>query len=693
MFNTIFTIPNELNLSFLDSETSFEQLSLDEKLYAYAMYKASWAGSLIVARQTSPESERLIRFFTMILRETELNKLLDLNDSCIKHFLNYVTMLFGNLGNYLSFGDSKFIPQLTEEQFKNVIIEYFPPYYNMYLELEHSIFSLDSTDKYLGYPPQITTYFSQNMSEDECKMVDRYLTHIKLEGWNTRCYKETVYDKIRALTKNQFVTVNENGLNALYVVSIASAYDPSIEQNVENFEGYNFLITYQDHQNELKEIVKYLHMAIPYANSTQQKMINSYMWHFKYGNINDHKESQKIWVTDKGPAVETNIGFIENYRDPSGIRSEFESFVSIVDKEKTKKFKRLVDNSNTFIQMLPWNQRYGSTFEKDTFLAPDFTALDVVTFVTSGLPAGINIPNYDEIRQTIGFKNVSLDNVIRTGYKTTELPKYLSVADGQIYNTYAEKAFAIDVAGHELFGHGSGKLFTELSGQFNFDTNLINPITNQQISTWYKDGETWSSKFGKLSSSYEECRAECVGLFLASFPEIHQVFEYPGEEFEDISYTSWLWMIRAGILGISAYNLDKKEFTQAHSRARYVIYKVLEEASVLKIEFNELENDFIINVNRELIPTVGLSALTDFLVKLNIFKATADYENAKILFDQYSFVSDYNLKIKEICENNQKPRTMYIQPTLKLAHNNVEYVKYNNQPIDFIKSFLDKNIC
>ncbi len=74
-------------------------------------------------------------------------------------------------------------------------------------------------------------------------------------------------------------------------------------------------------------------------------MISKYIESFQTGSIEAHKDSQRAWVKDIGPVVETNMGWIENYIDPENARSYYSGLVAIVDKEKSAKFKQLVVNS------------------------------------------------------------------------------------------------------------------------------------------------------------------------------------------------------------------------------------------------------------------------------------------------------------------------------------------------------------
>lgn len=89
----------------------------------------------------------------------------------------------------------------------------------------------------------------------------------------------------------------------------------------------------------LEEVNYYLAKAREYAaNDNQRDMLTLYIEHFKTGSIDAHKDSQRKWIRDKGPVVESNMGWIEVYIDPENIRAYFEGWVAIVDKAKSEKF-------------------------------------------------------------------------------------------------------------------------------------------------------------------------------------------------------------------------------------------------------------------------------------------------------------------------------------------------------------------
>lgn len=90
-------------------------------------------------------------------------------------------------------------------------------------------------------------------------------------------------------------------------------------------KGTKLRLIYGDYNKEMTTIAGYHKKAAELsANKNQKDMHLAYVKSFEEGSMVAHKESQRYWVKDKGPMVESNIGFIETYRDPHGIRGEWE---------------------------------------------------------------------------------------------------------------------------------------------------------------------------------------------------------------------------------------------------------------------------------------------------------------------------------------------------------------------------------
>ncbi|CAD8043875.1 unnamed protein product [Paramecium primaurelia] len=96
--------------------------------------------------------------------------------------------------------------------------------------------------------------------------------------------------------------------------------------------------------------------------------------------IEQHKESQKLWIQDKGPIIETNIGFIETYLDPMKVKTEYEGFVSIFKQEESKLLVNLVEKAENIIKGLHWLKE----FQIEKFSRPDLISLEILLFACFG---------------------------------------------------------------------------------------------------------------------------------------------------------------------------------------------------------------------------------------------------------------------------------------------------------------------
>ncbi|KAA3675804.1 dipeptidyl-peptidase III [Paragonimus westermani] len=691
-------------IHYLDATQAFDALSNSEKRYIFSCSQASWVGGLIDLLQTSPESTGIFLLVHKVFscqtpdNVSEEARRNGFSESEVEAVLSYLAAVCGNLGNYQNFGDTKFIPSVSQNRFAQFlsVTKAFKDERNgviaLFAEISDEIYSLVPRRLRLGFGPNdgISTYYSSNCTRKDAEIAQVYLKAAKLEAYNTRLFKEPTLHEGKQVFSLKFASVNEKTVIVEDVDAIP--------------KDWVLRLQHGDMSELMTVLVEASHMAESDSlNTTESRMWNLYARSFETGDIAVHKEGSKIWVKDKNPVVETYIGFIESYRDPLGVRGEFEGFVAVVNKVISAKFQLLVDSAIQILPQLPWPASY----ERDQFMRPDFTSLDVVTFATSGIPIGINIPNYDDIRESDGFKNVSLGNVLASRFKDPKA-EFLSDVDRTVYLANVATAFEVQVGLHELLGHGSGKLFRRNSdGTFNFDPNNTKDlISGGPVHQWYEPGENWDNKFASLSSPMEECRAECVGVYLCDLPIVLRLFgvdasDTTGDGVPDVVYVNWLNMVRSAVMAMEFYSPpenvgDSGAWRQAHCCARYAILRVLIEADPTMVKLEEVAGsdgapDLLISLDREKLKTVAKPAIGTFLKKLQYYKSTANVKEGGAFFLNYSELSPDHLVLRKIVIDRKRPRPLFVQPHLRQTEKGeIEMVPYPATYSGLIQSFVDR---
>ncbi|KAF9773459.1 hypothetical protein IL306_008715 [Fusarium sp. DS 682] len=620
----------------------FDGLAQREKLYAHYLARAAWQGTRIILRQTSPEGTGILDFILELHKACrgQWNELVHhgVTQNDVDNFLEFSGMFLSNLGNYFEEGDRKVVPDLTAEALRNMA-SISPDAATALDKIIDPLLSIPPVS--LGFPDatsQSNYYPGQEpITKDDIAAVARVMAKHSIEPENTRVRK-----------------VNIAGKPTFEILQASVA--TSVVSDALDGGGLEATICVKrgDHATEMSNICAALTEAAKYAsNPTQASLLSEYIESFTTGSLEAYRKSQKTWVTDISPRVENILGFVEPYRDPYGVRAEWEGAVCISDPDETSKLKELVDSSTKFIRMLPWavpgdNDGKGP-FEANRFQAPDFTI----------------------VHEVKSFRGCN--HLIRF----------------------------IVTAIHELLGHGTGKLLTETaSGTYNFDRdNLpVNPLTGKPIQTWYKPGQTWTSVFEKLATSVEECRAMLVSYYLVENKDMLSMFGYDATSAtssHDLIYYAYLHIGVEGILALHSFNAQDQTWGQPHAQANFAILKhlLLDSDGAMTVDHDPTAKTVHIRVDRSKMSSHLKPSFGRMLCRIHVWRCIADVESCYKFYEPLSAVDGEYEAWRQIVVMKPEPGWKFVQAnTILNSNGKVELKVYEESNEGIIQSFAERCI-
>lgn len=628
------------------------QLTEKERNYALYLTLASWAGFPILCDQVSPEARAIHNFLTQFMMATPVDTLkeaVEKKDGPLFLLLEFAAQFYDNGGNYLGHGDKKFCPKAERSDLEELVRG------NGELEslLSLCIEGLYSTDyENLGWgPDEMTTYYEpRDFTEGEAKSVTDFLTKAGIGVENTTIVRE----------------------EERYNVQLPCVEIDTSGKQIGELNGKPVVVTKGRWSSECKQIVKWLELAKQNcANETQDKMLAALIKHFVSGDLDDHKKFSEYWVQDIDPRVEMYHGFIETYRDPAGVRAEFESFVACVDSKESEVLHDMVKSSDVILGLMPYPREY----ERSTFNPPSYNALNILTFCCSSMPIGINIPNYTDITEKIGFKNVTLSNVVEAAIAQGQDFPFLSTADGDLVRANYANVDNFGTAAHELFGHGAGKLFTKEDVESGKIPDILHD--GRFVRTYYDKDKNDRTEFGSLHSSFEECRAETTALYLAFCDkalDIWRVDKSP-EARKQFQYVSVLVMLNAALKAMGNYSCKTQEWRQAHACARFAILRACLIWGRGSVEIRDVPDDKVcpyrLWVDIDNLDGVK-DAVTTLLKHLTLYRSANLPNQAREFMSSLTTLDTRWLAIREAAEAQKKTKRVFCGSVVRRTENGYE---------------------
>ncbi|MFN0156577.1 MAG: dipeptidyl-peptidase 3 family protein, partial [Bacteroidota bacterium] len=372
--------------------------------------------------------------------------------------------------------------------------------------------------------------------------------------------------------------------------------------------------------NELNATISYLEKAIPYASSEYQaETVRKLIKYYRTGELEDFRQFNFHWVRDSSQ-VDFIHGFIEVYLDPRGQKGEFEVSIFYTDPEQTKMMRELAQYAQYFEDKAPWKDEYKKQIER----SPIANVINIIAS-TGGTgpvsPVGINLPNEQAIRESLGSKSVLLNNIQSGVDKSSgrELLKEFAWDEEEIAmeDKYGLLCNGLHTAMHEVIGHGSGKTSPKLEGK----------DPSEFLPGYY--------------NTLEEARADLVSMWNAWDPKfVDMGIAKDTAEARKIGETLFRQRVRVGINQLRRISATATQLEQDHLKNRQLVVTwLIRNSTGVKIEQRNGKTYYRVvdfDAARE-----GVGRL---LAEVMRIKAEGDLAAAKALVDGYGLKIDTKLR-------------------------------------------------
>jgi dipeptidyl-peptidase-3 len=465
---------------------SFKDLELKDKILAYWLSMAAIAIHPVVFDQNSSYGLRIKHLLEEILTHPQ-----SIDPGLLKKLTDYTKLLWANRGNRNASTSRKFLPDFSPEELRVAAEQ-----------------ALKSRAR-LGPPARL---------EKELEGLRRPIFDPDFEPLLTAKNPPSGQDPLEASANNFYEGVrlpDLAGFSERYPLNsrLAKKNGQLVEQ-VYRVGTPDGKIPPGLYAAELGRAIRYLRMALPYADASQKKVLNDLIRYYQTGDPADWRQFNIDWVREDSP-VDFTHGFIEVYKDARGIKGAAQAYVTVVDEKLNKLMKEFAAHASYFEQRAPWADQYKLENPHPPLAKAVETVIETADFDVSTI--GENLPNETEIHDHYGSKSFIFTSSIRalaaaTGEKVTEEFAY-SAEEIERARKYRELADNLFTAMHEVLGHGSGKM---------------NPRLTQEPASYLKE----------YYSTLEEARADLVAMWNFFDPKLLEIGALPTVEVAKAAYDS-----------------------------------------------------------------------------------------------------------------------------------------------------------